>query len=853
MKSPFAIMRKHQRTLLAGVTLLAIIVFVLGDSLSRSQSNGVAADKVVVETDAGDLTTNQINQLNNRRQTANRFIYRAAQICEIPPGQIPQFGFGVSATDYRKDIVFGYLLNQEADKIGIVVDDAAVSNFIDEFTQNKLSQGDFVDICKDMQVGQQAIYSALSGELQARFAMQILSPRLPLAPEQYWNIFKKLEVKRSIEAAPVYVKDFVDEVPTPDDAKLREYFETYRAEEENTSEENFTAGFKQPRRVKLQYVTLRFADIRESLKASSPVSDKEVEDYYAANKENYRIDDLPELTGDSDDASKPVDPLFAPDAEAADDKKPKAPAEKEKATESQPAAAGDPASEAKDQEAPGKEEEKSEADGETGEDEQSSLPADVLVKTVSASGNSRGIVLAQAVGEGDSAAGETDSSAEETPVENASEEGGEPAAPKLEAPAETEAKPDDAAENKEDPPAADEKPVENSAEKPTPGADETKKEEMPPEPKYRELDESLREEIRAQLLDERARAKIVADAEKVFDAMSENANDHLDALEVEIDVDSKEETGPRKPDAATIAAEAESAEKFLRRLAKEYNGEYAETGAISQLEMLMMGESEDGELSTLDTLGQASEPGQSEFSPRGNSAVGLAFGSTMLYGVYQVVGGISSDRFIFWKVDDIEEHVPTWDEPGIQEQVLKAWKLKEARKLAKARAEELAKQVGDNKLAESLPEGVESSETAEFSWLYEPAPLSPNPMAGKPPATISEVTFTTSIDGESGIVKPGNKFMELVFEELSVGKVGVAVNSDRSAYYVVRVKSSDTTDPDIVGDKFITGRMFTPPMLRQFMSTPYDEISGRESQNARYEWSQQFQKSHGVKWIDGEG
>ena len=37
---------------------------------------------------------------------------------------------------------------------------------------------------------------------------------------------------------------------------------------------------------------------------------------------------------------------------------------------------------------------------------------------------------------------------------------------------------------------------------------------------------------------------------------------------------------------------------------------------------------------------------------------------------------------MYWKTDDQPDHIPKWDDPGIQAEVLRVWKLDEARKLA---------------------------------------------------------------------------------------------------------------------------------------------------------------------------
>ena len=60
------------------------------------------------------------------------------------------------------------------------------------------------------------------------------------------------------------------------------------------------------------------------------------------------------------------------------------------------------------------------------------------------------------------------------------------------------------------------------------------------------------------------------------------------------------------------------------------------------------------------------------------------------------VPGRGKDYFIFWKTDDQPDHIPKWDDPGIQAEVLRVWKLNEARKLAQERADELKAEAAAN-------------------------------------------------------------------------------------------------------------------------------------------------------------
>ena len=73
---------------------------------------------------------------------------------------------------------------------------------------------------------------------------------------------------------------------------------------------------------------------------------------------------------------------------------------------------------------------------------------------------------------------------------------------------------------------------------------------------------------------------------------------------------------------------------------------------------------------------------------------------------------------MFWKTDDQPDHIPKWEDPGIQAEVLRVWKLNEARKLALKRADELKAEAAANsgkslkELASGQEEGFHGSEPA---------------------------------------------------------------------------------------------------------------------------------------------
>src|SRR5262245_58397797 len=81
MQSPFKIFRKHQKIILAGLTLMAMIGFGIGDTLIRMVRVGSAnrAVKNEVETNIGSLSQQQMHNLMMQRTMLQRFIAMAYQ------------------------------------------------------------------------------------------------------------------------------------------------------------------------------------------------------------------------------------------------------------------------------------------------------------------------------------------------------------------------------------------------------------------------------------------------------------------------------------------------------------------------------------------------------------------------------------------------------------------------------------------------------------------------------------------------------------------------------------------------------------------------------------------------------
>ena len=77
---PFAVFRQHQRKLLAVFAILAMIGFVLSDTLPRWMNSGGLSDRdlVVAELYGKKIHLSDLAAMNEKRQNANRFMAYAA-------------------------------------------------------------------------------------------------------------------------------------------------------------------------------------------------------------------------------------------------------------------------------------------------------------------------------------------------------------------------------------------------------------------------------------------------------------------------------------------------------------------------------------------------------------------------------------------------------------------------------------------------------------------------------------------------------------------------------------------------------------------------------------------------------
>ncbi|MEI6256256.1 MAG: hypothetical protein WCQ77_06400 [Planctomycetota bacterium] len=159
---------------------------------------------------------------------------------------------------------------------------------------------------------------------------------------------------------------------------------------------------------------------------------------------------------------------------------------------------------------------------------------------------------------------------------------------------------------------------------------------------------------------------------------------------------------------------------------------------------------------------------------------------------------VDGNRYLSWRTEDQPEFVPSF--AAARPSVERAWRIIEARSLARKRAEEIAREADAKKqsleatLSPVAADAVglatlKATQVGPFSWL------SAGQIAAGGPPTLSQ---------PEGISMPGNEFMQAVFA-VEPGLTAVAFNEPQTVCYVVRLVSQEPPAAEL-REKFLAGR-----------------------------------------------
>ena len=278
-------------------------------------------------------------------------------------------------------------------------------------------------------------------------------------------------------------------------------------------------------------------------------------------------------------------------------------------------------------------------------------------------------------------------------------------------------------------------------------------------------------------------------------------------------------------------------------------------------------------------------------TPLGGSRVGSTPFTQHAFsgGQYEVNSSQASGKmYLFWKVDETKlrpdepekgDKADHWHgilefaDSGVRKEVLRQWKMVQARDIALKAAEELAKKVRDKdtmKAAFSEQPDLIVIRTSPFTWMTLDYEAMQRVMI-RLGRLVATSTFTRSIgnaDPEGpGIDNLGQPFMRKVFS-MSEGEVGTAMNYSNEIVYLIRVENFDfrnrmdiliDTDPvsqgearktakDNAWDNFLANNPPEPTYLSA--DAYYRDVAQFDKGEAFLAWREQLIEYAGLEWLE---
>ncbi|MCS6852912.1 MAG: hypothetical protein NZ700_17265 [Gemmataceae bacterium] len=309
--NPFSAFRRHQRVLLAGVTIMAMLSFIMCTGMSSRGGDAMSwlLDRIGVWTRpkttvallyGREVTAEDLAELRRQRRAAISFLdlalrqamqfyANALQRQRQNPGSVPPLELQQYQQEYINLLIrqsslrlnhsdqelldFQIWLHQ-ADQLGIQLTADDVLKEVQRLASGRFTAQDAKFLLRMMNdnprefggtISEERLYAALADELRVRIAQSALEGWEPggrepvpaaVTPYEFWEYYKDHTTLFDVALLTVPVADFVPKVQqTPSEEELRAFYEAFR--NDIATPDSDRPGFKQPRRVQVQWVSTR--------------------------------------------------------------------------------------------------------------------------------------------------------------------------------------------------------------------------------------------------------------------------------------------------------------------------------------------------------------------------------------------------------------------------------------------------------------------------------------------------------------------------------------------------------------------------------------------------------------------
>ncbi|MFT5527139.1 MAG: hypothetical protein ACI9HK_005121, partial [Pirellulaceae bacterium] len=255
--------RKYQGVMLIVFGILLMIVFTVGDVVSRMDNNrrGVSDASLVASWRGGKANESQLKAWGKRHATMVRFLTEVEEKTRLADGnpQVPGVGYnGIERNVNERELVRQQILAAKAGEMGIVITKEAIGDYLVKLSDNTMTRANLVEMADKLageaNISQTAVFDQLRTTLLAQNVRMLAESGLgSVPPEVAWDYFNRLYRRVSAEVYPISVDAFYDKVEDkPTDAQLQEFYEEHKAQYEDRGRS--TPGFRTRPKAKFQYI-----------------------------------------------------------------------------------------------------------------------------------------------------------------------------------------------------------------------------------------------------------------------------------------------------------------------------------------------------------------------------------------------------------------------------------------------------------------------------------------------------------------------------------------------------------------------------------------------------------------------
>jgi hypothetical protein len=298
-------LRKNAKVVLVVMGIVCMFTFVIGTSLidwaANVQRRAENPNPVVVTWTKGKVHTDELQRLRYRHAKAYQFLAMVIQTAiqrggkpmvngrPVTMDRMQGFDVGIPADNSEESNIQTMVLASEADRMGVVVDQEAVKNYLRQISSPELKEGDWADIARqvvseDNRLDVSQLLEHVAYELKAqRVRMLALSsmyaqgvgPIVP--PGQAFELFSRLNRRYAIEAFPLDTSDFVSQVKEePTQQELEKLFEEGKQRDPDPTVDE--PGFRKAHKIAFKWLKVSFTPFLDE--AKKQITDEQIQEAY---------------------------------------------------------------------------------------------------------------------------------------------------------------------------------------------------------------------------------------------------------------------------------------------------------------------------------------------------------------------------------------------------------------------------------------------------------------------------------------------------------------------------------------------------------------------------------------------